>query len=106
MIEFHGAPTTNRIRVKVMLDESGLDYRLHKVDMRAREHKSPEFLALNPMGQTPVIVDHDAAGGRLAMGQSIAILFYLAEKSGRFLPADPAARGADRQAARHLWRLG
>lgn len=95
MIEFHGAPTTNGIRVKVMLDESGLDYRLHKVDMRARQHKTPEFLAMNPMGQTPVIVD-DAppGGGRLVMGQSVAILFYLAERSGRFLPSDPAARAA------------
>jgi len=93
MIEMHGAPTTNGIRVKVTLDECGLDYRLHRVDMAARQHKSADFLALNPMGQTPVIIDDDPpGGGRLVMAQSVGIMFYLAEKSGRFLPTDPAAR--------------
>lgn len=95
MIDLYAAPTTNGLRAKIMLDECGLDYTLRRVNMQAREHKTPEFLALNPMGLTPVIVDHDGPGGKaITVPQSVAILFYLAEKAGRFLPQDPAARAA------------
>jgi GST-like protein len=95
MIDLYAAPTTNGLRAKIMLDETGLDYKLRRVNMQAREHKSLEFLAMNPMGLTPVIVDHDGPGGKaITIPQSIAILFYLAEKSGKFLPRDPAARAA------------
>ena len=95
MIDLYAAPTTNGQRAKIMLDETGLDYTLHRVNMQAREHKTPEFLAMNPMGQTPLIVDHDGPGGKaITIPQSIAILFYLAEKSGKFLPQDPVARAA------------
>ena len=63
MIDLYAAPTTNGLRAKIMLDETGLDYTLRRVNMQAREHKTPEFLAMNPMGLTPVIVDHDGPGG-------------------------------------------
>lgn len=93
MIDLYAAPTTNGLRAKITLDECGLDYSLRKVNMKEREHKTPEFLAMNPMGMTPVIVDHDGPGGKaVTMAQSIAILFYAAEKSGKFLPSDPVAR--------------
>jgi len=95
MIDLYAAPTTNGLRAKIMLDECGLDYTLHKVNMKEGEHKTPAFLAMNPMGLTPVIVDQDGPGGKaVTIPQSIAILFYLAEKSGKFLPQDPAARAA------------
>lgn len=95
MIDLYAAPTTNGLRAKIMLDECGFDYSLHKVNMKEREHKTSEFLALNPMGMIPVIIDHDGPGGqRVKMAQSVAILFYLAEKSGKFLPKDPAVRSA------------
>ena len=93
MIDLYAAPTTNGLRARIALEECGLDYTLHRVNMKEREHKAPEFLAMNPMGMTPVIVDHDGPGGTaITMAQSIGILFYLAEKSGKFLPTDPAAR--------------
>ncbi len=95
MIDLYAAPTTNGLRAKITLDECGLDYTLHKVNMHDQEQKTPEFLAMNPMGMTPVIIDQDGPDGKpITMAQSIAILFYLAEKSGRFLPRDPAARAA------------
>ncbi len=95
MIHLYAAPTTNGIRAKVTLDECGVDYELHRVDMKAREHKTPEYLAMNPMGMTPVIVDDDGPGGeKFTVPQSIAIMFYLAEKTGKFIPTDPTARAA------------
>lgn len=95
MIDLYAAPTTNGLRARIMLEECGLDYTLHKVNMRAREHKTPEFLAINPMGMTPVLIDHDGPGGvPITIAQSVAILFYLGEKSGKLIPLDPAARAA------------
>jgi GST-like protein len=93
MIELYAAPTSNGLRAKIMLDECGLDYTLHRVDLRAREHKTPDFLKMNPFGLTPVMIDADGPGGQpITMAQSAAILLYLAEKTGKFFPADPAAR--------------
>ena len=87
MIHLYAAPTTNGIRVKVTLDECDLEYELHKVDMKSGEHKSSEFLALNPMGMTPVIVDDNGPENqKVTVGQSIGILFYLAEKINKFIP--------------------
>ena len=95
MIHLYAAPTTNGIRAKVTLDECGVDYELHRVDMKAREHKTAEYLTMNPMGMTPVIVDEDGPGGKkCTVPQSIAILFYLAEKVGKFIPTEPASRAA------------
>lgn len=93
MIDLYAAPTSNGVRAKIMLDECGLDYRLHKVDLRAGEHRTAAFKAMNPFAMTPVIVDDDGPGGAgVEMAQSVAILIYLAEKSDRFLPRDSTVR--------------
>ena len=87
MIDLYAAATSNGIRVKIMLEECNLAYTLKFVDIFAGAHREPDFLALNPQGLTPAIVDHDGPGGAaLTMAQSGAILWYLAEKAGRFLP--------------------
>lgn len=89
MIDLYAAPTTNGLRVKIMLDECGLEYRLHVLDLRAGENRRPEYLAINPMGQIPAIVDPEGPDGApVTLTQSIVILNYLAQKSGRFLPGD------------------
>ena len=76
-----------------MLEETGLPYEAHRIDIMKNESQLPEFLALNPNGKIPAILDPDGPGGEpLALFESGAILLYLAEKSGRFLPADPARR--------------
>ena len=95
MIHLYAAPTTNGIRAKVTLEECGLSYKLHNVDMKVGEHKTPEYLAMNPMGMTPVIIDEEGPGDeKITIPQSIGIMFYLAEKVGKFIPTDPAARAA------------
>ncbi len=88
MIDLYAAATSNGIRVKIMLEECGLAYSLKPVDIFAGAHREPDFLALNPQGLTPVIVDHDGPDGPLTMAQSGAILWYLADKAGRFLAGD------------------
>jgi GSH-dependent disulfide-bond oxidoreductase len=99
MIDLYAAATSNGIRARIALEECGLAYALHPVDLAKGEHKTPQFLAMNPNGQIPVIVDHDGPGGKpLTLSQSTAILLYCAEKSGKFLPKDPAVRAAMLQA--------
>lgn len=93
MIDLYYAPTANGQRVSVMLEECGLPYRLHRLDLAKGEQRSPEYLKLNPTGLMPTLVDGDGPGGQpLALGQSGAIVLYLAEKTGRFLPKDAATR--------------
>ncbi|MFO1414640.1 MAG: glutathione S-transferase family protein [Burkholderiales bacterium] len=93
MIEFYTANSSNGQRVAVMLEECGLPYTLHKVDLMGGEQHRPEFLRINPAAAIPAIVDQDGPGGRpLTLAQSGAIMVYLAEKTGRFLPADPVRR--------------
>lgn len=93
MIEFHTFPTSNGQRVAIMLEECGLPYRVRTVDLAKGEQRAPEFLRLNPAGAIPVIVDPEGPGGTpLTLAQSAAIMIYLAEKTGRFLPSDTARR--------------
>lgn len=92
MIDLYTYATPNGQRASVMLEETGLDYVVHKIDLRAGEQKQPAYLQINPTGRIPAIVDHDVAGEPLVLSQSAAILLYLAEKTGRFLPADPIAK--------------
>lgn len=93
MIEFHTANTSNGQRVAIMLEECGLQYNVHKYDVFKGEHKVPAFEALNHAGLIPVIVDSDGPGGKpLTMSQSFAIMMYLAEKTGRFMPQETLAR--------------
>jgi GSH-dependent disulfide-bond oxidoreductase len=91
MIDLYTWNTANGRRASVVLAESGLPHRLHKIDFE-REAKQPDFLAINPAGQIPVMVDHAGPGGRLVLAQSGAIVLYAADKSGRFLPVDPQRR--------------
>ena len=87
MIELHTAPTTNGLRPRIMLEECGLPYGMRVVDLAAGEHGTPAYLAINPMGLVPTLVDDDGPGGEpLVLSQSMTILTYLAGKSGRFLP--------------------
>jgi GST-like protein len=93
MIDLYLAPTANGLRAAVALEEAGLPYRAHRVDLAKGEQRSPEFLKLNPAGLIPVIVDEDGPGGKpLTLSQSGAIVLYAAEKSATLLPRDPAQR--------------
>jgi len=93
VIDLYLAPTANGLRASVALDECGLAYRPHKIDLAKGEHRTPEFLKLNPAAQIPVIVDHEGPGGKpITLAQSAAIILYCAEKSGKFLPKDGARR--------------
>jgi len=90
MIDLYTAATPNGRKVSIMLEEIGLPYSVRTVDLGAGEQKSPEFLALNPNGRIPVIVDRD--NGDFAVFESGAILMYLAEKTGQLLPRQEKAR--------------
>lgn len=92
-LQLYSVPTPNGQKVSILLEEVGLPYEAHLVRVDRGEQASPEFLSLNPNGKIPVIVDPDGPGGRpLTLFESGAILVYLAEKTGRLLPADAAAR--------------
>jgi GST-like protein len=93
MIELYTYATANGQRVSLLLEETGLPYHAHKVDLAVGAQREPSFLKLSPDGQIPVIVDpHGPEGTPLVLSQSTAILIYLAEKSGRFLPRGGAGR--------------
>jgi GSH-dependent disulfide-bond oxidoreductase len=95
MIDLYAAGTSNGIRARIALEECGLKYNWHPIDLAKGEHKTPQFLALNPMGQIPVIIDNEGPGGqKVKIAQSSAIMVYCAEKSGKFIPKDAAKRAA------------
>lgn len=95
MIDLYAAGTSNGMRARIALEECGLKYNWHPIDLAKGEHKTPQFLALNPNAQIPVIVDHEGPGGKkITLTQSTAILIYCAEKAGKFMPQDPAKRAA------------
>jgi GST-like protein len=99
MIDLYAAGTANGMRARIALEECGLAYTLHPVDLSKGEQKAPSFLSLNPNGQIPVIVDSEGPGGKpVTISQSVAVLVYCAEKSGKFLPKDPSTRPAFWQA--------
>jgi GST-like protein len=92
-IQLYSWPTPNGVKVSIALEELGLPYEPHPIEIGKNETWSPEFLSLNPNGKIPVIIDPDGPGGKpLGLFESGAILLYLAEKTGRLLPSDPAAR--------------
>lgn len=92
-IQLYSLPTPNGVKVSIMLEETGLPYEPHTINIGQNETWTPEFLALNPNGKIPAIIDPDGPGGKpLGLFESGAILLYLAEKTGKFLPADPVAR--------------
>ncbi len=93
MITVHAFATPNSVRVPIALEELGLPYTLSPVNVRKGEQKQPSYLAINPNGKVPVLVDTDGPGGApLTLSESGAILIYLAEKTGKLLPTDGAAR--------------
>ncbi|MGF1528556.1 MAG: glutathione S-transferase family protein [Candidatus Competibacterales bacterium] len=92
MIDFYYWPTPNGWKVAIMLEECGLPYRLVPVNIGAGEQFKPAFLAINPNHRIPAIVDHGVDDQPISVFESGAILLYLAEKTGRFLPQNPLGR--------------
>ena len=93
MIELYTWPTPNGHKVHIMLEETGTPYRVHAIDIGAGDQFKPEFLAISPNNKIPAMVDQRGPGGkRLALAESGAMLFYLASKTGRFLPQDERGR--------------
>ncbi|BEV71755.1 glutathione S-transferase N-terminal domain-containing protein [Paludibacterium sp. THUN1379] len=92
-LQLYSLPTPNGIKVSVLLEETGLPYEAHTVHFDSNEQLSPEFLSLNPNNKIPAILDPNGPDGKpFGLFESGAILLYLAEKTGRFLPADAAGR--------------
>jgi GST-like protein len=92
-IQLYGLPTPNGVKVSIMLEELGVPYEAHLVDIMKDENKLPEFVSLNPNAKIPALIDPDGPGGKpIGLFESGAILLYLADKTQRFIPADPAAR--------------
>jgi GST-like protein len=89
MIDLYTWPTPNGHKIHIMLEETGLPYRVIPVDIGAGDQFKPEFLEISPNNKMPAMVDTDGPGGKpMALAESGAILFYLASKTGRFLPED------------------
>ena len=92
-LQLYSLNTPNGVKASIMLEETGLPYEPHLVDITANETWGPEYLSLNPNGKIPAILDPDGPNGQpLALFESGAILIYLADKSGQFLSKDPAER--------------
>ena len=92
-LQLYSLPTPNGVKVSIMLEEVGLPYEPHTINIGQNETWGPEFLSLNPNGKIPAILDPNGPGGKpFALFESGAILVYLAEKTGQFLPTDPAQR--------------
>jgi GST-like protein len=95
MIDLYSCETPNGQKIHIMLEETGLDYAVHWIDIDAGDQFAPEFLAISPNNKIPAIVDQLGPDGRpLSVFESGAILIYLADKTGRFLPAQPRERTA------------
>lgn len=104
MITLYTWGTPNGRKATIMLEELGADYRIHPVNIGKDEQFDPEYLKISPNNKIPAIVDEDADGGPLPLFESGAILIYLADKYGRFLPE----RGADRYSTLQwlMWQMG
>ncbi|MBZ6074844.1 glutathione S-transferase N-terminal domain-containing protein [Microvirga puerhi] len=92
-LQLYSLPTPNGVKVSIALEELGIPYEPHTINIGQNETWTPEFLSLNPNGKIPAIIDPNGPGGKpLALFESGAILLYLAEKTGKLLPSDPALR--------------
>jgi len=94
MIDLYTWTTPNGRKISILLEELGLSYKTIPVDLGKEAQFTPEFTAINPNQKIPAVVDHDVAGGPLAIFESGAILVHLAEKTGRFLPTEVRSRSA------------
>ena len=93
MIDLYTWKTSNGKKSTIMLEECGLDYTLHPIDIGQGDQFTPEFTAINPNGKIPAMIDHDGPGGApYTVFESGAMLMYLAEKTGKFMPSEMAAR--------------
>src|SRR6187200_724767 len=93
MIQLYTWGTPNGKKVSIMLEEIGLPYEVHAINIGQGDQFKPEYLAINPNNKIPSIIDPDGPGGKpFTLFESGAILIYLAEKSGKFLPYEPAAK--------------
>ncbi|UVL59559.1 glutathione S-transferase N-terminal domain-containing protein [Pseudomonas sp. B21-032] len=93
LLQLYSLPTPNGVKVSIMLEEIGLAYEVHKVSFESNDQLTPEFISLSANNKIPAILDPNGPGGQpLALFESGAILIYLAEKTGKLLPADPARR--------------
>jgi GST-like protein len=106
MIDLHYWPTPNGWKISIMLEETGLPYRVVPVNIGRGEQFQPEFLAISPNNRMPAIVDHDPPGGGapISVFESGAILLYLADKIGQFLPTD--VRGRSEVTQWLMWQMG
>jgi glutathione S-transferase len=102
MISLYTAPTPNGWKASVALEELGLSYQVHAIDLLSGAQRAPDYLAINPNGRIPAIVDHDAED--FAVFESGAILIYLAEKTGQLMPSD--ARGRSRVLQWLMFQMG
>lgn len=92
-LQLYSLPTPNGVKVAILLEELGLPYEVHRVDFGQDDQHTAEFLSLSPNNKIPAILDPQGPGGEpLGLFESGAILLYLAEKAGRFLPQEPALR--------------
>ena len=92
-LQLYSFPTPNGVKVSIALEEIGLPYEAHLINIMQNETATPDFLSLNPNGKIPAIIDPNGPGGKpLALFESGAILLYLAEKTGKLMPSDPARR--------------
>ncbi|WP_068078039.1 glutathione S-transferase N-terminal domain-containing protein [Novosphingobium lentum] len=103
MIELYAWPTPNAQKVSILLEELAMAYAVKPVDITKGGQFDPAFLRISPNGRMPAIIDTEAPGGPLAIFESGAILIYLAEKAGRFLPAEPHGRFAALQWV--MWQM-
>jgi GSH-dependent disulfide-bond oxidoreductase len=93
IIQLYSLPTPNGVKVSIALEELGLAYEPHLVDIGKNESWTEEFLSLNPNGKIPAVIDPDGPGGKpIGLFESGAILLYLSDKTGKLVPTDPAGR--------------
>jgi GST-like protein len=104
MIELYTAATPNGQKIHIMLEECGLDHEEHWVDIDRGEQFDPDFLKISPNNKIPALVDHDGPSGKISLFESGAILLYLAEKTGKFLPSEPNRRWETIQWL--MWQVG
>ena len=105
LLQLYSLPTPNGVKVSIMLEETGLAYEPHLVDFASNDQLTPEFISLSANNKIPAIIDPNGPGGKpLALFESGAILVYLAEKTGKFLATDAAARYETLQWL--MWQMG